>query len=155
MNRVLLSFAFIILVSCSKTPSQNNSNKDPHTASTYNEALSIINANNYIIEEQIDTSNSDWITSVEYRADDPENGYLIIGMNGKEYTFDGVPIDIWEDMKEAEDIGEYYNENIRGFYTMSLNRNSDIQSLCKAITKKGTQCSRVAKVNGYCFQHQK
>jgi hypothetical protein len=26
---------------------------------------------------------------------------------------------------------------------------------CKAITKKGTQCKRMAKKDGYCWQHMK
>ena len=28
-------------------------------------------------------------------------------------------------------------------------------SRCQAITKKGTQCKRAAKSNGYCWQHDK
>jgi len=31
--------------------------------------------------------------------------------------------------------------------------NKQLSGLCKAITKKGTQCRRKAKKNNYCWQH--
>jgi len=69
--------------------------------------------------EQIDTSRSSWITGAEY-FEANGHGYLILGMNGKDYTFEGVPPDVWEGFKAAPSLGGYYNANIRGRYGFAL-----------------------------------
>jgi hypothetical protein len=35
----------------------------------------------------------------------------------------------------------------------SLKSSAEMDSQCRAITKKGTRCSRRARSNGYCWQH--
>ena len=74
-------------------------------------------------------------------------------MKGKDYHFTNVPVDIWERFKDVEDKGVFYNSYIRGIYNLGLNNSKSER--CKAITKKGKRCKRMATENGYCFQHQK
>mgnify|MGYP001627552150 CR=1 FL=1 len=44
--------------------------------------------------------------------------------------------------RKNQDSGGYVNQ-----------RTSTENDHCKGITKKGTQCKRKAKTNGYCWQH--
>lgn len=38
---------------------------------------------------------------------------------------------------------------------ISFGASAQAQTKCKEITQKGTQCTRVAKIDGYCTQHYK
>ena len=37
--------------------------------------------------------------------------------SGKDYTYDDVPPEVWEEFVEAESQGKYFNEHIRGEYS--------------------------------------
>ena len=64
-----------------------------------------------------DTSESSWITGIWY---DEENDYLIIGLNGINYQYCGVPVDVWEDIIDYDKHGSYgraYNQYLKGSYS--------------------------------------
>jgi len=41
-------------------------------------------------------------------------------MKGKEYIWEGVPLNIWEGFKEADSFGKYYHKHIKGRYILEL-----------------------------------
>jgi hypothetical protein len=84
---------------------------------TYDEAMAYVRST--YPGESIDTSRSSWITGAEYYEAE-SSGYLIIGMQGKDYIFSGVPPDVWEGFKDAPSLGHYYHEEIRGRYHFDL-----------------------------------
>jgi len=90
--------------------------------STYDEATEYVRAT--YDGESIDTSRSSWITGAEY-FEAGGRGYLILGMRGKDYIFEGVPPDVWEGFKEAPSLGTYYHEAIRGRYHFDLDGSDD------------------------------
>lgn len=64
-----------------------------------------------------DTSESSWITGIWY---DEANDYLIVGMNGINYQFCGVPADVWEDIIDYDKHGSYgkaYHQYLKGSYS--------------------------------------
>ena len=64
-----------------------------------------------------DTGESSWITGIWY---DEENDYLIIGLNGINYQYCGVPVDVWEDIIDYDKHGSYgraYNQYLKGSYS--------------------------------------
>ena len=54
------------------------------------------------------------IASATYDRDTQE--LVVTFTNGMEYSFDGVPPDLWEDFKKAGSAGSFYNAMIRGVY---------------------------------------
>ncbi len=64
-----------------------------------------------------DTSDSSWITRIWY---DEDNDYLIIGLNGINYQYCGVPADVWEDIIDYDKHGSYgktYRQYLNGNYS--------------------------------------
>ncbi len=74
----------------------------------------VVDVSNYLYQ---DTSESSWITGLWY---DDENDYLIVGLNGINYQYCGVPADVWEDIINYDKHGSYgkaYNHYLKGNYS--------------------------------------
>ena len=72
-----------------------------------------VNVSEFIYQE---TSESSWITGLWY---DEENNYLIVGMNGINYQYCGVPASIWEEIINYDKHGSYgkaYHRYLKGDY---------------------------------------
>ena len=95
--------------------------KDNVNFSSYDSAIDYTETHQYRVDETTDTSDSEWITSAEYKSIDGNIGFLILGMRGEKYIFDEVPLEIWQGFKTAEDKGKYYHKYIRKKYNMNLN----------------------------------
>ena len=54
------------------------------------------------------------IASATYDKD--TQSLVVTFTSGREYSFDGVPPDLWEDFKKAGSAGSFYNSSIRGVY---------------------------------------
>jgi len=61
------------------------------------------------------------IRGAEYYTDGSGTGYLILNMKGKEYIWEGVPLNVWEGFKQADSFGKYYHRHIKGRYILELN----------------------------------
>lgn len=53
---------------------------------------------------------------------DPGNNYMIIDLNGTNYHYCGMPVQVWNNFKEASSLGTYYNASIKGNYDCRINR---------------------------------
>ena len=49
-------------------------------------------------------------------ADYDERGLVVVFHSGKEYTYPGVPRELYEDLLVAESAGRYLNSQIKPFY---------------------------------------
>lgn len=125
----------------------------PKTFTSYSEAIAEVRGADFSKEEEISISDSEFISSAEYRSDDNQHGYLILNLSGKDYIYDNVPQSIWESFKNSNDKNGFYNDKIKNRYTLTLNGKEDAQ--CAATTKKGTRCKRAATYGDYCKQHSK
>ena len=114
-NRRFASLLLLIFLSCKETATDNVN------FSSYDSAIDYTETHQYRVDETTDTSDSEWITSAEYKSLDGNVGFLILGMRGEKYIFDEVPLEIWQGFKTAEDKGKYYNKYIRKRYNMNLN----------------------------------
>jgi hypothetical protein len=116
-NILILSILFFI--GCKK-------NADiPKQFNSYIEAQYIVQSANLSIQEEAQTggrSENNWIREAKYFANDKNSGYLIINMNGKDYIFDELPYSVWEQFKNAEDLGTAYHRLIKGKYNLKLKR---------------------------------
>lgn len=116
MKHFLILFILLISISC-----KQNSESQP-ILHTYEEVGQYLNSESFDIDETTDTSESEWITSARYQSKDGQTGFLTLGMKGKDYYFDDVPINIWEEFKEAESKGKFYHKKIKGNYTLPYNK---------------------------------
>lgn len=59
---------------------------------------------------------SSWIETVAYAPNKEE--LSIETTKGSVYTFEGVPKEVANDMAEADSMGKFYHENLKGKYSM-------------------------------------
>jgi hypothetical protein len=59
-------------------------------------------------------TNSSMANAVGY--DDEKNILQIEFHNGAVYQYSGIEEDTWEDLHQADSVGKYFNEKIRGKY---------------------------------------
>ena len=112
-NNTILILAFLLLFSCKQYKEL------PDHFKNYDEAVELVKDKNFEVEETTDTSESNWIYSAIYRGNE-DKGYLILEMKRKEYIFENVPYSVWQDFKDAESKGKFYNRNIKGKYSFDL-----------------------------------
>lgn len=115
--RKIIFIILLFIVSCSKKNcSDINSN-----FSSYNNAIEVVQNSSFAIEEKVDTDSS-WIDSIEYYSCDEVSGYLIVNTKkGKSYIHKNVPIQVWNEFKNADSFGRFYNQNIKGNYYLNIN----------------------------------
>jgi len=113
----ILFFVTIIITSCNhKNCSEINLN-----FTFYKNAIGVVQNSSFAIEEKLDT-NSSWIDSIEYYSCDEASGYLIVNTKkGKSYIHKSVPIQVWNEFKNAGSFGRFYNQNIKGNYCLEIN----------------------------------
>ncbi len=118
MKKIFLIIV-LILFSCSKEK-QNISDcseiKLPFK--TYLQATNTIKSIDFKFNDEADTSQSSWIRSAKYYSCDGKMGYMVYTTDKKEYIHLDVPIEIWEEFKNAESFGRYYNNNIKHKYKL-------------------------------------
>jgi|688.fasta_scaffold64953_2 hypothetical protein len=113
-----MKFSFILsllfFISCgNKNCEDLNSN-----FKSYNEAIEIVQNTSFAIEEKVDTDSS-WIDSIEFYSCVEISGYLIVNTKKyKSYIHKNVPIQVWNEFKNATSFGKFYNRNIKGVYQM-------------------------------------
>lgn len=88
---------------------------------TYENAISLVKGYGFKMEDKVNT-NSSWIDSIEYYSCDGVVGYLIVNTkSGKSYIHENVPIQLWNQFKNADSFGRFYNQNIKGNYYLNIN----------------------------------
>ena len=92
----------------------------PNSFSSYNHALIEIRKSNFKVHEIIDTSKSSWVQGLEYFSCDSKIGFLILKTKDQEYIHQGVPIDLWQKLKNANSFGGFYNSEVKGKYPLRL-----------------------------------
>ena len=92
----------------------------PSTFRSYEEAISFIKAGSFKIKEEINNSNSTWITGASFYSCNGTNGYFILGTENKEYLHSGVSYSLWKEFKNSESLGSFYNKKIKGRYRFSI-----------------------------------
>lgn len=114
--KYLFSFLVLLFISCSKDC--ENLNKK---FSSYRDAVSLVRNTNFNIEEKVNTDSS-WIESIEYYSCDEAFGFLIVNTKkGGSYIHKNVPIQVWNDFKNANSFGRFYNQNLKGNYHININ----------------------------------
>jgi hypothetical protein len=120
----ILRICFVVIVTLTfslfyNTNLQNaySLNEEIKTFSSYESATSYVENN--LKGESVNTSKSSFITHARYYYANGQ-GFFLLGMNGKTYIYQGVPIEVWNMFKNADSFGKAYNSMIRGRYRADL-----------------------------------
>lgn len=115
MNLIKLSFIVLLftVVSCG-----SNCKNLPDSYENLEEARSIILNTNFAYKDYYDVSESSFITSANYYSCDGMTGYLILGIKGRMYIFQNLPIRKWQVFKNSKSKGNYFNNAIKGRYSL-------------------------------------
>jgi len=115
MKKTILLACFFLLAIANYTLALEST-----TFTSYDQAQTWVRTNPNFSKDSVDTSKSSWIRGAEYYTDGSGSGYLILNMKGKEYIWEGVPLNVWEGFKEADSFGKYYHKYIKGRYILEL-----------------------------------
>jgi len=64
-----------------------------------------------------DTSRSSWIRGAKYYYYEKAGmGYLKLNLKGRDYIYLLVPLEVWNSFKNADSLGRYFNQDIKGHY---------------------------------------
>jgi hypothetical protein len=118
--KIFYTFLVLFLISINSY-SQTNCNQLPTSFSNYNEALKLVYNAKFSFVDNLNTSNSTVIQGAKYYSCDNRTGFLIVGVNGQRYIYQGVPINVWNNFKKASSYGSYYNFYIKNYYQLNLN----------------------------------
>jgi hypothetical protein len=99
---------------------QNNCKDLPKTFYSYSEAINKVRNAKFSYVDNINTSQSSFITGASYYSCDGITGYMIIGLNNKQYIHKDFPMKIWLSFKSASSFGTFYTQNIRNRYRLTL-----------------------------------
>jgi hypothetical protein len=114
---VIIFFLPILIYSCIGY----NCDKLPEKFSDYEEAILTIKKAHFKVEGSVNASKSSWIKGASYYSCDGNFGFLIVKTEKEEYIYSNIPLIIWQEFKQAESFGAYYNQNIKYKYIFNLN----------------------------------
>ena len=115
--RKIIFISFLFIFSCSK----KDCNDINTNFTSYKNAIEVVHNTSFPIEEEVNTDSS-WIDFIEYYSCDKTFGYLIVNTKkGKIYIYKNVPIQVWNEFKNADSFGGFYNQNIKGNYYLDIN----------------------------------
>ncbi|MBI9040270.1 KTSC domain-containing protein [Lutibacter sp.] len=97
--------------SCNELPTQFNS---------YQQAVSEVKSTNFTFEDRVNTSRSSLIKSASFYSCDSKIGFLLVKIRSTKYIYQNVPISVWENFKQAESFGSFYNRNVKGSYQLKI-----------------------------------
>lgn len=118
MKYFFLLFWVLLFYSCTGQPCE----KLQENFTSYSEAESKIAKAHFNFTDKVNTSKSSWVTNARFYSCNNQDGYFILETSKKSYIFQGLPITIWNDFKNAESFGSYYNKYIRGRYRLILEK---------------------------------
>lgn len=117
-KRILLLYFLLLPISGF---TQNNCRDLPKTYNSYTEAISKVKSAKFSFVDNVNTSSSSFITGASYYSCDGITGFMIIGLNNKQYIHKDLPMKVWLSFKNSESLGSFYSRNIRYRYRLSIN----------------------------------
>jgi hypothetical protein len=89
---------------------------------SFEEAKALIQKTNFSYTETLNAEKSSWIKSGKYFSCDSKVGFFQYKTEKETYIHQNVPIEIWNELKQASSIGSYYNRNIKHKYQLIIKK---------------------------------
>lgn len=117
MKHLLTTILLFTFLSCTG----QNCNTLPEKFTSYGQAKELVKKAEFGLKESADASDSKWILSITYYSCDKKTGFVIFYIKpGKEYIYQAVPIELWEQWKKSPSKGNFYSKHIKGRYKTVL-----------------------------------
>jgi hypothetical protein len=87
---------------------------------SFDEAKELIQKAKFLLSETLNAERSSWIKSGKYFSCDSKVGFFLYKTDKETYIHQNVPIEVWNELKQASSIGSYYNRNIKHKYQLSI-----------------------------------
>ena len=113
----IVAFSFIF-ISCKS----QNCSLLTNEFESYDAAKAIIQKTKFALTENLNTEKSSWIKSGTYFSCDLKVGYFLYKTEKETYIHQNMPIEIWNELKQASSIGSYYNHNIKHKYQLNVKK---------------------------------
>ena len=94
----------------------------PNEFKNFDEAKVLIQKANFSFTEILNTEKSSWIKSGKYFSCDLKLGFFLYKTDKETYIHQNVPLEIWNELKQASSIGSYYNRNIKHKYQLTIKK---------------------------------
>ncbi|PWT78856.1 MAG: hypothetical protein C5B59_00945 [Bacteroidetes bacterium] len=116
MRSLFFCCVLLLMQACS----QKDCSEIPTHFDSYEDAVSFVKNAHFAFKEEVNTSKSSWIRAASYYSCDGKTGFFIFSTDKQEYIHRDMPIEIWNEFKNAESFGKYYNANIKHKYHFEL-----------------------------------
>lgn len=117
LTKYLLScFIALSSISCNS----QNCSELKNVFSSYQEANELIKKTEFTFFDECNTSKSSWILNAEYYSCDERTGYFLIKTKSKIYIHKDLPKKLWNEFKNTESFGKFYNAEIKGKYQLII-----------------------------------
>lgn len=120
-RHIILLVSFLFIFGCSQKRSCENL---PSSFNSYKEAHEIIKNTKFNHIDEVNTSKSSWIKGAKFYSCDNNFGFFILKTGKQDYIYQNLPRDIWDDFKNAESFGRFYNKKIKNRYQLILITNN-------------------------------
>lgn len=90
----------------------------PKSFTSYQNAINTVKSSDFSIVEHCDTSKSSWVRGASFYSCNDSSGYLLLATNSKTYIHKAVPKYLWDEFKQAESFGKFYNAKLKGRYQL-------------------------------------
>lgn len=117
MKFLITSFFYIL---CPVFCLQAQPCKDlPDKFYAYSSAIRAIRAADFEYTDAIPDGSSSWIITAEYFSCDGNFGYFIFSTDkGNEYIHENVPKNLWNQFKQADSKGSFYDKHVKKRYRL-------------------------------------
>lgn len=122
MNKFLLTLSICSALNIYACRIKDSCDKLPTQFSSYDQAVSKIESSDFKITEEANTSKSSWIRGASFYSCDGNTGFYILQTDKQDYLYTNMPYSIWTEFKNAESLGNFYNENIKHRYIFQLTK---------------------------------
>ncbi len=116
-TNIIIAFSLIIC-SCKS----QNCSVLTNEYETFEKAKEIIQKTKFAFTDNLNTDKSSWIRSGTYYSCDLKVGYFLYETDKEIYIHQNLPVEIWNELKQASSLGSYYNRNIKHKYQLTINK---------------------------------
>ena len=115
--KAVLIFFLLVIVNISLLACPDNCDVSSTSWKSEKEAIDALEKEAFLFSESFKNESESWLLSASYYCCDGQNGYLVIHSQKKDFIHSSVPLVVWQDLKNANSKGGFYNFYIKDKYT--------------------------------------
>ncbi|MDZ7604268.1 MAG: KTSC domain-containing protein [Cyclobacteriaceae bacterium] len=114
--KAVLIFFLLVIVNISLLAGSDNCAASSASWKSEKEAIDALEKADFHFSESFKNPSESWLISASFYSCDGQSGYLVIHSQKKDIIHSSVPMIVWQDLKNANSKGGFYNFYIRDKY---------------------------------------